>query len=155
MKTNVAALQLVGTVIDALRESGDSSIEYRSLLGQLHTLESALLRVKRVELDDSQHAEGVALVRYPRDLIFSDDDILRVPGPKTTRNPYLWPSLQSLLAREFSDIGISCSNKQRRNASGQLMRSGRRSRNTSRVCATREVGVEFEMAGGRSSGLYA
>lgn len=57
----IAAVQLVGTVIDALRDSGDSSAEYRSLIGQLYTLETALLRVKRVELDDSQHAEVIAL----------------------------------------------------------------------------------------------
>jgi hypothetical protein len=29
----IAALQLVGTVIDALRDSEDSSAEYRSLIG--------------------------------------------------------------------------------------------------------------------------
>jgi hypothetical protein len=57
----IAALQLVGTVIDALRDSGDSSAEYRSLIGQLYTLESALLRVKRLELDGSQHAEVITL----------------------------------------------------------------------------------------------
>jgi hypothetical protein len=57
----ISAVQLVGTVIDALRDSGDSSTEYRSLIAQLHTLESALLRVKRLELDDSQYAEVIAL----------------------------------------------------------------------------------------------
>lgn len=57
----IAALQLVGTVIDALRDSGNSSAEYRSLIGQLYTLESALLGIKRLELDDSQHAEVIAL----------------------------------------------------------------------------------------------
>jgi len=57
----IAALQLVGTVLDALRESGDSSTQYRALISQLHTLETALLRVKRLELDDEQHAEVVAL----------------------------------------------------------------------------------------------
>jgi len=57
----IAALNLVGTVIDALRESGRSGSDYRDLIGELYSLESALLRVKRVELDDSQHAEAVAL----------------------------------------------------------------------------------------------
>lgn len=55
----IAAVNLVQTVIDALRDSGDSSCEYRSLISQLHTLETALLRVKRLDLDD--HAEVVAL----------------------------------------------------------------------------------------------
>jgi hypothetical protein len=57
----IAAIELVGTVIDALRESGSSSSEYGALISQLYTLKSALLRVKRLELDDSQHAEKIAL----------------------------------------------------------------------------------------------
>jgi hypothetical protein len=57
----ISALELVVTVADALRESGASSNEYRALISQLHTLETALLRVKCLELDDSQHAEVVAL----------------------------------------------------------------------------------------------
>jgi hypothetical protein len=57
----IAALKIVGTVIDALRNSGESSAEYRSLIEQLYTLESSLLGVKRLELDESQLAEVVAL----------------------------------------------------------------------------------------------
>jgi hypothetical protein len=57
----IAAINLVSTVIDALRESGDSSSEYRELIGQLYTLETGLLRVKQLDLDDSQHAEIIAL----------------------------------------------------------------------------------------------
>ena len=57
----IAALELVTTVVNALRESGDSSTEYQSLIKQLYTLESALIRVKQLELDDAQHAEVVAL----------------------------------------------------------------------------------------------
>ncbi|KAH8775850.1 hypothetical protein BGZ57DRAFT_953391 [Hyaloscypha finlandica] len=55
----VSALSLVATVIDALRESGESSSEYRALVTQLHTLESALLRVKTLEIDDSQQRDFV------------------------------------------------------------------------------------------------
>jgi prephenate dehydratase len=55
----IAAANLVQIVIDALRDSGDSSTEYRSLISQLYTLENALFRVKRLELDD--HAEVIAL----------------------------------------------------------------------------------------------
>jgi hypothetical protein len=57
----IAAIELVGIVIDALRESGDASTEYRELLRQLYSLETALLQVKRLELDESQHAEVIAL----------------------------------------------------------------------------------------------
>jgi hypothetical protein len=45
----IAALELVATVIDALRESGDASLEYREIVRQLYSLETA------------QNAELVAL----------------------------------------------------------------------------------------------
>lgn len=57
----IAGIELVHTVIGALRESGDSSTEYQELISQLYTLETALQRVKQVELDDIQHSEAVAL----------------------------------------------------------------------------------------------
>jgi hypothetical protein len=57
----IAALDLVATVIDALRDSGQSSTEYRELISQLLTLQAALRAVERVEVDDVQHAELVAL----------------------------------------------------------------------------------------------
>jgi histidinol dehydrogenase len=57
----IAALELVATVIDALRESGDASLEYREIVRQLYSLETALLRVKRLEVDPAQNAELVAL----------------------------------------------------------------------------------------------
>lgn len=57
----IAALELVTTVVNALRESGGSSAEYRSLVSQLNTLQTTLLRVKRLELEDNQHAELIAL----------------------------------------------------------------------------------------------
>ncbi|KAK3898325.1 hypothetical protein C8A05DRAFT_38090 [Staphylotrichum tortipilum] len=39
----IAGLDLVATVIDALRESGDASRQYRELVRELHSLETALL----------------------------------------------------------------------------------------------------------------
>ena len=57
----IAALKLVSTVIDTLRESGDASLEYRELVRELYTLEQALFRVKRIELDESQINEQIAL----------------------------------------------------------------------------------------------
>ena len=57
----VAALELVSTVIDALRENGEAGNEIRELLRQLYGLETALIHVKRLELEDSQQAELLAL----------------------------------------------------------------------------------------------
>ena len=57
----IAAIDLVRTVIDALRESGESGAHYGQLLGQLLCLETALLEVKRLEVDDTQHAELITL----------------------------------------------------------------------------------------------
>ena len=57
----VAALELVGTIIDALRDSGSASAEYRELLRVLYSLETALIQVKRLEVHESQHAELIAL----------------------------------------------------------------------------------------------
>jgi Fungal N-terminal domain of STAND proteins len=57
----IAALELVGTVIDALRDSGSASAEYRELLRVLYSLEMALIQVKRLEVHESQHAELIAL----------------------------------------------------------------------------------------------
>jgi hypothetical protein len=51
----------VGTVIDALRESGNASSSFRSLIGELYTLESTLLRVKRLNLDDNLKVQQLAL----------------------------------------------------------------------------------------------
>ena len=57
----VAAIELVGTVIDSLREAGSSSAQYRELIGELYTLETALLRVKRLDVEDVQSSELVSL----------------------------------------------------------------------------------------------
>jgi hypothetical protein len=57
----IAAIELVGTVIDALRSSGAAGSEYRELVGQLLSLETALIQVKRLEILDGQYAEVIAL----------------------------------------------------------------------------------------------
>ena len=59
----LAALNLVSTVVDALRDSGESSTEYREIISQLFSLETALISVKRIELDDAQQAERIALMQ--------------------------------------------------------------------------------------------
>lgn len=57
----ITAIKLAGTVIDALQSSGSAVKEYRELISQLVSLESALLQVKRLEFPESQYAEGIAL----------------------------------------------------------------------------------------------
>ena len=42
----VTALQLVGTVVNEIRDSGGSGAEYRELIHELYGLETALLQVK-------------------------------------------------------------------------------------------------------------
>jgi len=57
----IAAIELVGTVIDALRSSGSARSEYRELVSQLLSLESALIQVQRLDFDEAQYAEVIAL----------------------------------------------------------------------------------------------
>lgn len=57
----IAALELVGTIIDSLRDSGLASAEYRELLRVLYSLETALLQVKQLEVHETQGAELIAL----------------------------------------------------------------------------------------------
>ncbi|KAH6617481.1 hypothetical protein F5144DRAFT_393368 [Chaetomium tenue] len=57
----LAALNLVSTVIDALRDASASGAAYRELLAELFALETALLHVKRLDLDDGQRTEKIAL----------------------------------------------------------------------------------------------
>jgi len=48
----LAMLELVGTVFDTLCESSRSNSSFRSLINELYALESALLLVKHLNLDD-------------------------------------------------------------------------------------------------------
>lgn len=57
----LAARELVSTVIDALHDNGEAANEHRELLRQLYSLETALIHVKRLDLDDYEHAELLAL----------------------------------------------------------------------------------------------
>ncbi|KAE9377453.1 hypothetical protein N431DRAFT_398375 [Stipitochalara longipes BDJ] len=57
----ISALELVATVVDALRESGESSTEFQALVAQLETLQGALESVNCLEVDDDQHEKVVAL----------------------------------------------------------------------------------------------
>ena len=72
----VAALNLVGTVIDSLRSSGRSSSQYRSLIEELYILEDVLIRVKRIELDDAQSRERLALEQAAAHCQHTIDDFM-------------------------------------------------------------------------------
>jgi hypothetical protein len=57
----LATLKLVGTIIDALRESSHSSAAFQELLNEFEAFETALNHVKRIDFDSSQQFEKVAL----------------------------------------------------------------------------------------------
>lgn len=57
----ISAIELVGTVIGALRSSGSADTDYRELVSQLLSLQTALLQVKGSEFEDAQYAEEIAL----------------------------------------------------------------------------------------------
>lgn len=57
----IGAIKLVGTVIDALSSSSKSSSELGELLRQLRSLESALREIAQLEVDETLHAEVLAL----------------------------------------------------------------------------------------------
>ncbi|KAK3896490.1 hypothetical protein C8A05DRAFT_48455 [Staphylotrichum tortipilum] len=57
----ITGLELVATIIDVLRESGNSSQRYQELIRELDSLQAALLRVNEVELDESQNDDKIAL----------------------------------------------------------------------------------------------
>ena len=60
----ITALELVSTVIDALRDSGDVNKDKRELLRQLYALETALLQVKRLDVKaDGAHSGEVAALK--------------------------------------------------------------------------------------------
>lgn len=57
----IAALSLIDTVISSLRETSDSATQFRELVNEIYGLETALLRVKQLELEEAQRSEYVAL----------------------------------------------------------------------------------------------
>jgi hypothetical protein len=49
----ITALELVATVIDALRDTGRAATQYRGVLKQLHSLQTALVAVQTLDIDES------------------------------------------------------------------------------------------------------
>lgn len=57
----ISGINLIRELIKALEDSAGSSVEYRDLIRELYSLERALLEVKHLNLDESQHTQSVAL----------------------------------------------------------------------------------------------
>jgi hypothetical protein len=57
----IAAIELVGTVVDALRSSGHAGAEYRELVAQLSSLELVLIQITRVKVEETVYMEVIAL----------------------------------------------------------------------------------------------
>jgi len=57
----VSGINLIRELTKALEDSAGSAAEYRELIKELYSLERALLEVKALDLDESQHAQQVAL----------------------------------------------------------------------------------------------
>lgn len=57
----IAAIKLVNTLVDALRESGHARSTFRDLIQELYALEDVLIRVKRLDLDEQLKIEELAL----------------------------------------------------------------------------------------------
>jgi hypothetical protein len=57
----ISTLELVAIVADALRESGESSTEFRTLAAQVNTLKTALESVNCLEIGDAQQGEVISL----------------------------------------------------------------------------------------------
>jgi hypothetical protein len=49
----ITALELVAIVIDALRDTGRAATQYRGVLKQLHSLQTALVAVRTLDIDES------------------------------------------------------------------------------------------------------
>jgi hypothetical protein len=57
----IAAVELIGTVIDALQSSSSAAKDYRELVAQLLSLENSLQQVRRLDLHEYQYDQVFAL----------------------------------------------------------------------------------------------
>ena len=83
----VAAVKLVGIVIDALSASSHSRAELQELLRQLQSLEVALKEVENLEVDTSLFAEVLALKQGAAQCQLTIDDFLRRTQPYQPHSP--------------------------------------------------------------------
>ncbi|KAI0154135.1 hypothetical protein GGR57DRAFT_512443 [Xylariaceae sp. FL1272] len=71
----IAALQLTRTVIDCLRESSAAGASYRELLAQLRSLETALVAVESLEVEESQQSQKIAVEHVAAQCRHAIDDL--------------------------------------------------------------------------------
>ena len=57
----ITAIEVIGHIIDSLQEAGGASTQYRELVRELYTLEHALFRVKKLDIDDVDREELAVL----------------------------------------------------------------------------------------------
>lgn len=58
---SILGVNLIRELIKALEDSAGSSVEYRDLIRELYSLERPTLKVKHLNLDESQPTQSVAL----------------------------------------------------------------------------------------------
>lgn len=73
----IAAIGLVKDLVKALHDSKGSSREYRELIHELRSLETALLQVKALDLEVEQRAKRVVLRQAASQCQVSIDDFLK------------------------------------------------------------------------------
>lgn len=104
----VAAIELVGTVIDAVQASGQTSQRFRDLIRLLFSLETALIQVKDIQLHESMYAEHTALTRTALECQRTIDDFWAearhyqpyLTGPSTSRARETWMKIKWALCKK-------------------------------------------------------
>lgn len=76
----ISGIHLIRDLIKALEDTAGSSADYRDLIRELYSLERALLEVKHLDLDESQHTQGVALQQAATQCQHTIDEFLQKIG---------------------------------------------------------------------------
>ncbi|ETS76323.1 hypothetical protein PFICI_11710 [Pestalotiopsis fici W106-1] len=104
----VAAIELVGTVIDAVQASGQTSQRFRDLIRLLFSLETALIQVKDIQLHESMYAEHTALARTALECQRTIDDFWatarnyqpHITRPSTLKARETWMKIKWALCKQ-------------------------------------------------------
>lgn len=104
----IAALKLVGTVIDALRDSGEVSTDYHELLHELYSLETALIHVKRLGGEEITQAATISLQQAAAQCQLTIDDFWKtiqkyqphLDGSRSSRIKGSWMKVRWAVCRK-------------------------------------------------------